>query len=52
MMAFRTVMYASGLLSLVVYLVNLRWVRELTNPEAVAILADSDLHEQLTPIEP
>ncbi len=52
MMAFRTVMYASGLLSLMVYLVNLRWVRELTNPEAVKILADSDLHEQLTPIEP
>ena len=32
MMAFRTVMYAAGLVSLVVYLANLKWVRTLTNP--------------------
>jgi glycosyltransferase 2 family protein len=35
MMAFRTIMYATGLVSLIVYLVNLRWVRDLTNPQDV-----------------
>ena len=61
MMAFRTIMYASGLISLVVYLTNMRWVRELTNPEAKAeIEADDPLlelnpaypHEAPAPVEP
>jgi uncharacterized membrane protein YbhN (UPF0104 family) len=46
MMAFRTIMYASGLVSLVVYLANLKWVRELTDPEA---LATTDLLSELDP---
>ncbi len=41
MMAFRTIMYASGLVGLVIYLTNLRWVRDLTNPDAPAVLPDA-----------
>jgi uncharacterized membrane protein YbhN (UPF0104 family) len=57
MMAFRTIMYASGLVSLVVYLANLRWVRELTNPEARASLGDVgeillDPDKELATVEP
>ena len=57
MMAFRTIMYASGLVSLVVYLVNLRWARDLTDPEALPSLGEVaegllDPHEQLPPVEP
>lgn len=42
MMAFRTIMYAGGLVSLVVYLANLGWVRELNDPEAQAAVARED----------
>jgi uncharacterized membrane protein YbhN (UPF0104 family) len=58
MMAFRTIMYASGALGLIIYLTNLRWVRELTNPDVVAVTLGeatsdhSDPHEELASIEP
>jgi glycosyltransferase 2 family protein len=52
MMAFRTIMYAGGLVSLVVYLVNLRWVRELTNPEARAEIEADDPLLELNPAYP
>ncbi len=51
MMAFRTVMYASGLLGLIIYLTNLRWVRELTSPNAAAELASNTNEDALT-VEP
>jgi uncharacterized protein (TIRG00374 family) len=63
MMAFRTIMYAGGLVSLVVYLTNMGWVRELTNPEAKGDIegddpflelnpAISNPHEDPAPVEP
>ncbi len=50
MMAFRTIMYASGLISLVVYLANLGWVRDLTNPGARAILEDGPAGPAVEPL--
>lgn len=52
MMAFRTIMYAGGLVSLTVYLANLRWVRELTNPEAKAEIEADDPFLELNPAYP
>jgi glycosyltransferase 2 family protein len=55
MMAFRTIMYATGVVSLLVYLINLRWVRDLTNPEEVVstdLLSELDPDKGLPPIEP
>ncbi len=52
MMAFRTLMYVAGLISLAIYLANLRWVRELTNPEARADLEAEDPLLELNPAYP
>jgi len=61
MMAFRTIMYASGMFSLIVYLANLRWVRELTNPDLLASLdgaldlpqpRGTNAHEEFPSIRP
>ncbi len=52
MMAFRTIMYAGGLVSLVVYLANLRWVRELTNPDDIDEIEDDDPFRALDPAHP
>jgi hypothetical protein len=49
MMAFRTIMYAAGLVSLVVYLANMGWVRELTNPETTASIEADDPLLELNP---
>jgi hypothetical protein len=49
MMAFRTIMYAGGLVSLVVYLTNMGWVRELTNPEAKGDIEGDDPLLELNP---
>ena len=40
MLAFRLVMYASGLIGVVVYLINLNWVRTLTARDATEQTAD------------
>ena len=52
MMAFRTIMYAGGLVSLVVYLANLGWVRELTNPDLRAEIEANDPFLELNPAVP
>jgi hypothetical protein len=52
MMAFRTIMYAGGLVSLVVYLANMGWVRELTNPEARGEIEGEDPLLELNPAYP
>lgn len=52
MMAFRTLMYAGGVVSLAVYLANLKWVRELTNPEARGDIEGSDPFLELNPAYP